>query len=347
LWSCPMHRLTRTKSLARLPLAGPTPRLLTMLCMLVVLGMMISVSSRPSTWRWLVHDAAEDAVENEGDQRRCGVDPHGAAAPTLDSAVAVASRETTTPLEALVSGPTDLDAEELAAAEREFEAVTDREPLAAEEMPAYWRLLRWSGSQAFDSLRSRGKKDVVFTQLWEQPDKHRGQPLTLRLHLVRTLEYDAPANRQGLKRVYEAWGTTNESQSFPYVVVFDQRPPGMPLGARVQVEATFAGYFLKTMAYTDGLGERRAAPLLIGRLKWNESAAPAAQRAGESEAFWITIAVGGMGLLLAAAVWARRHRSRHGAGRAVSSEAKSADVDVWLRAVEGKENEEEQECRNS
>jgi hypothetical protein len=169
----------------------------------------------------------------------------------------------------------------------------------------------------------------------------------LRLHLVRTLEYDAPANRQGFKRVYEAWGTTNESRSFPYVVVFDQRPPGMPLGARVQVEATFAGYFLKSMAYTDGLGERRAAPLLIGRLQWDEAAAPADRRAGESGAFWITIAVGGTGLLLAAAVWARRSRSRRGAGRAVSDAAKTADVEVWLRAVEGNDTEEEQECRNS
>jgi len=331
-----MHRPTRTRTLARLPLAGPTPRLLTMLGMLVVLGMLISVSSQPSTWRWLVHEAAEDAVEHESDQRRLDADQPGAAA----------APNATTPAESLVSGPTDLDATESAAAEREFEAVTDREPLAAEEMPAYWRLLRWSGSQPFDSLRSRGKKGVVFTQLWEQPDKYRGQPLTLRLHLVRTLEYDAPANRQGLKRVYEAWGTTNESQSFPYVVVFDQRPPHMPMGARVQVEATFAGYFLKTMAYTDGLGERRAAPLLIGRLKWDEAAAPAAQRAGESGAFWITIAVGGMGLLLGAAVWARSHRSRRGAGRAGMGAAKTAEVEVWLRAVEGTETEEEQACRN-
>jgi hypothetical protein len=323
--------------------------MLTMLGMLVVLGMLISVSSRPSTWRWLVHDAAEDAVESEGDLLSVATDPPGDEAPndTLASAGTMVSPDTTTPPETLVNGPTDLDAQESVTAEREFEAVTDREPLAAEEMPAYWRLLRWCGNQPFGALRSRGRKDVVFTQLWEQPDKYRGKPLTLRLHLVRTLEYEAPANRQGLKRVYEGWGTTNESQSFPYVVVFDERPPGMPLGPRVQVEATFAGYFLKTMAYTDGLGERRAAPLLIGRLKWDEAAAPAARRADGSGAFWLTIAVGGTGLLFAAAALAWRHRSRRCAGRPGSGEAKTADVEAWLRDVEGTETEEEQECRNS
>src|SRR5258708_4594257 len=152
-----MHRPTRIRSMGRLAPAGPAPPLLTMFCMLVVFGMLISVSSRPSTWRWLVHDSAEDPVESQRDQHPNAPPSPGDAAPpdTLVSPGTVVSQAATVPPETLMSGPTDLDAQESESAEREFQAVTDREPLAAEEMPAYWRLLRWSGSQPFDELRSR------------------------------------------------------------------------------------------------------------------------------------------------------------------------------------------------
>jgi hypothetical protein len=49
-------------------------------------------------------------------------------------------------------------------------------------------------------------------------------------------------------------------------VVFGERPAGLPLGDGIDAEATFVGYFLKNMSYTDKLGNLRGVPLLIGRL---------------------------------------------------------------------------------
>jgi hypothetical protein len=279
--------------------------------MLVVLTMLITTASRPSTWTWLTGEM------DESDEAR----PERAAEPEKS-----AWKET------IVPGPTGADdTEEKEALEEEFEAVSDKAPLAAEEMFLYWRLLRWARSQSFADMRSHARREVLYTQLWQQPEKYRGQLISLRVHLVRSLEYEVPANPAGFKQVCEVWAWTDESQSFPYVAVLVERPSALKLGENIGQDGNFVGYFLKTMAYTDKQGERRASPLLLGRLQLDQRRAPATSQPSDLVAFWQTMAVGGAVLLLGGASWYwRRHSRRSNA----ADPGKHAETETWLQTVQ-------------
>lgn len=172
----------------------------------------------------------------------------------------------TTDVETVIDGPDDRNEDEAAEIETLFELVTDKTPLKTREMEAYWKLMEWSRSQPFTEFEKRAKSDVPFTQLWDQPDKYRGKPIRLRLHVRRVLEYDAPENPLNVTKSYEAWGWTDESRSFPYVVVFTEPPKNLPIGTDVRAEVDFVGYFLKVMTYT-AFDNARGAPLLVGRAR--------------------------------------------------------------------------------
>ncbi|HWB11826.1 MAG TPA: hypothetical protein VG826_21530 [Pirellulales bacterium] len=278
--------------------------------MLVVLAMLITSASRPSTWTWLAGEADDTA----------------ASAKQVVEAKKPAWKET------IVPGPTGAeDSEEQGSLQEELQAVSDKASLSAEEMPSYWRLLRWARSQSFSDMRSHARRDVLYTQLWQQPEKYRGQLISLRLHLVRSLEHEAPENPEGFKRVCEVWAWTDESQSFPYVAVLVERPGGLKLGGKIDQDGNFVGYFLKTMAYTDALGERRASPLLLGRLQLDERRAAATSQPADQVAFWQAMAVGGAILLAAGASWYWRRRTRR---PATADADTSAETESWLRATQ-------------
>jgi len=167
--------------------------------------------------------------------------------------------------------PNDLDPAEQEAAQRDFQTVFDKENFTVIDMPAYWRLYKWAKSQSAQSLRARGRRDLLFTHLWERPSQYRGQLIRLNLlHLRRILSYNPEIeNHKDVRRVYEAWGVTDESRLNPYVIVFTDLPEGMPLGPDVHEDVTFSGYFLKILPYVAADDKQRGAPLLIGRVIWH------------------------------------------------------------------------------
>ncbi|HTI49711.1 MAG TPA: hypothetical protein VL475_02125, partial [Planctomycetaceae bacterium] len=197
---------------------NPRTQLLSMLIFLVILGLIYARARDPQTWRWLADDraAGPDLQQMEANANAPAADGPAAADDTV------------------VPGPTDEDAEEMADATRQFAAISDKAPLDKSEMPAYWRLMKWARGQSFKDLAARARRDVLYTQLWERPHAYRGKLLKLRLHIKRVVEWDAPENVAGVKTVYEAWGWTDESKSYPYVVVFSELPQGMHVGADVQ-----------------------------------------------------------------------------------------------------------------
>lgn len=232
----------------------------------------------PKAWLWLAPEPKE--------------------APQAD----VISAEHDAAPEEITEGPNDLDEAEWESWKSNSQFVTDRAPLRAREMPAYWQLMAWSHTQPFRQLERRAKPDPAFTQLWELPGDYRGVPIRMRLHLRRVLRYDAPENPLGVSQVYEAWGWTDDSKSFPYVVVFTDPPENLLVGPEVQAEAVFAGYFLKVMSYT-AFDVHRGAPLLVGRIRSIHSPAeapkePAASRGIETYGIVIAAAVIGAGLFL-------------------------------------------------
>lgn len=263
--------------------SGIRLRLAMMVTLLCTLGLMIYRARDPATWSWLVPPAQREA------------EPQAAAETPF--------QETIRP------GPTDKSDDEQLLTRRQLQAVLDKTPMQPEEMPAYWRLMKWANAQSSQELHRRAQHPVFFTQLWEQPDKYRGQLVELKLHVRRILSHEAPKNSAGVDRVYELWGWTDESRSHPYVVVVAELPPGLSEGADLYDDVMFRGYFLKVLRY-EAADAQRGAPLLIGRVERRENPARAAlQRSREDNTFWPTVLVGGAAVLLMIG-WQIRRGSR-------------------------------------
>lgn len=230
-------------------------RLMTMLTGLIVLGLMYQRVKNPAFWVWMTNESrAQDQVSNAESSQPAG-------APASKPAGAKAE-----PAEVIVPGPNETDPDELATLRSHLNVVQDREPLKPYEMPAYWQLLRWSRTRPFEELEKLARRDVPYSHLWEEPGLYRGQLIRLKLHARRVLTYDAPENPLGLNTVYEAWGWTEDSRSFPFVVVFPEKPASVPVGTDIDADIVFVGYFVKWMSYR-AFDTKKNAPLLVGRVK--------------------------------------------------------------------------------
>jgi hypothetical protein len=189
------------------------------------------------------------------------------------------------------TGPTDEDEEEAGEAEEEFHALSDGTlTLGPEEMAPYNRLVSWVKSQSFMRLWVRGKKNLAYTYLYDDAQRHRGAlvALDVEIRLVR----DAGKNDAGIP-LHEAWATTRESGNHLYDLLIVDFPKKMPVGVNIRESARFAGYFLKVQGYESGIakpgGPPEQAPLLIGRLDWRP---PAAATQSDNPVDWFCHRVG-------------------------------------------------------
>jgi hypothetical protein len=227
--------------------------------------------------------------------------------------------------------------EEWESAVHELQAVTDLTvELGPEEMPAYWRLLRWAGEHSIEELARDAQFVSVYEDFIRTRDKLRGRLLHVDLNVRRILAYQAPANPLGIERLYEVWGWSDEMPDWLCVGVTADLPEGMPLGADIRERARFYGYFLKMQGYFPAGGHPRssplAAPLLIGRMI--RSTAPPAIIARQDE--WWRL---GLGSLLAVSLAASLVRlSSHLKVRNVPiarfREVDSSLLEDWLREEE-------------
>jgi hypothetical protein len=318
---------------------------MSMIAMLVILGMIIAKASDPATWAWLVNDQ-EAAEQAAGD----GADERGDAAPAAAlpaAALPAAAPVTAHAAETVLPGPTDQDIEESDGAAEEFLALTDGAlELSKEEMPAYWRLFRWTMHQSSQQLKERAQRDPVLNQFIRDPDEQRGKLFRFQLNVRRVLAYDAPPNKAGVKKVYEIWGFTTESQAWLYCVVTPELPAGMPVGASVHEQATFTGYFLKLQGYyAAGAGPRDRplqAPLLVGRVAWKPSPEAAGPRSDfdwvarqmQQPHSWVArgIFIGGLLVIVALGYWIYQfwQPRRRPVADDLDSTRKVADVRNWL-----------------
>lgn len=179
-------------------------------------------------------------------------------------------------------------------AQYEFQLIQDKSPVESFDMPAYWRMLNWVKSQSGSELSARSDRDATFTDFVQRPNQMRGKLVRLKLHMLRSKRYEAGTNPYGFKWLYEVWGYTNDSNPYPYVIVFADWPEGMPLGNNLAEEATVDAYFLKQMKYEAHDSKIRISPLMLGRLVWHPN--PLRQsREGASAAndLWTMMLVGG------------------------------------------------------
>jgi hypothetical protein len=296
--------------------------LLRMGTLLIILGLIYSWVSKPQSWRWLESDpeAAASSDDRPGGSAVAQAQP--ASTDQSHSGNEKATAETVVP------APTDLDKAEWERSASLFEAVSDKTALAPEEMPAYWRLMKWARGQMFSELERRAARDVAYTRLFEQPEKYRGRLLRLRLHILRILDWDAHENSAGVKHVYEAWGWTDQSNAL-YVCVFSELPAEMKLGEKQHEEGVFVGYFLKDLGY-QAFNRNRAAPLLVGRMQRVASAAPAPLVA-QSDWNWLWIVAVVFVAIAFSVTWLRLRR-RPRATVAAPSPTDEAEMEDWFRA---------------
>jgi hypothetical protein len=249
-------------------------RLATMIVMLVVLFMLIRRSQDANTWTWLAADTSASSQDSQPPAENKSEDKHKSRPAGTEKSV----DKTTAP-----GGPTDEDPEEKEAAAEQFQAISDGTAhIQPEEMPAYNRLLKWVQNQSLAQMRRRAKKDVAFTQFYQQPDKYRGKLCELELNVRRILK-----ETHNNLTLYEIWGWTAESRSGLYVGVVIDLPKGMPSGPDVYEKAVLVGYFFKLQGYQPADAKPNAAPLkaplLIGRLLWRPTEKPQVQR---SDWYW-------------------------------------------------------------
>ncbi len=264
-------------------------RLMTMVVMLGVILLLIVRASDPNTWTWLTngagagnpqnspaatgseHNPAQNNVKQNSENKKNveeALKPPEPSKPVESNEPAPGQNEKKNAKEAapLPAGPTDLDPEEREAAAEEFQAVADGTlGIPSMENHAYDRLLQWVSNQTIAQMRRRAKKDPVYTQFYQSPEKYRGQLFEFDLNLRRILKYE-----YNDRTLYEVWGWTAESRSWPYVGVVLDLPKGMPIGSDVDEQATMVGYFFKMQGYLEAGAKPRAsplqAPLFVGRL---------------------------------------------------------------------------------
>lgn len=286
---------------------GEWLRILSMVMMLVILYTMIQRARDASVWRWLVNDSSLESAS--------ATDVIVANRPDSDST-------------GLFDGPTDSDPDEIDAAHELFGAISDKNKLSVEEMPAYWRLWRWTRAQSLETLQQRARRDVSLGHFLETPDELRGHVVRLRLHLRQSVSWKIGPEEKagGAKLVYEAWGWSDESPNF-YCIVFTQPPPDMPIGPSVWDEVTFCGYFLKLISYRDQEDKLRVAPLLIGRV-----ARHALPPVGTDEVpwAWAMLGAGGLVLLVLLVRWTRAYAFPRSRAKPVDRQMARASIAQWL-----------------
>ena len=232
--------------------------------------------------------------ESAGRESTSSAESQPEASPAAQQPPAAAPRRASQP----PPPPTDQDPEEIEAAREEYQAISDKDILRAEEMPLYWRMIGWQEQQSFAQLEKRSRRDLMFAHLFDRPADHRGQILRLKLRLVRSLSYEEENSRGVQQRLYEAWGHTDESRPEPYVIVLTSLPTDFPIGHDIEEEVTFCGYFVKLMAYRARDDKPRASPLLVGKLMWQKRASGT----NLSDSSWPTILLIGGAILALAAV---------------------------------------------
>lgn len=156
----------------------------------------------------------------------------------------------------------------------EFQAMVDKAPMQIRENAAYSTLLERARQATPRQLAERSRRDLVFTHLWERPERYRGVPIHIEGTALRVLTYEVNPALAPSGRIYEAWVYSEENRAFPYVLAFEEPPTGLVVGPDLFLKVSFDGYFLKLLGYRAG-DKLRAAPMLVGRLQIKSAPAAA------------------------------------------------------------------------
>jgi hypothetical protein len=157
-----------------------------------------------------------------------------------------------------------------------FAGLLDKTTLTVRDTPAYAELLQRARRTPGEILAARSRRDVSFRELVQRPARYRGLPIHIEgtaFQIYRVDDVSPDLSPQG--HLHEAWVVPADGPSYPYCVVFETPPQGLPGGRDLREYVGFDGYFLKLLAYEAG-DTPRFAPLLVGRLGWSPPGAEGA-----------------------------------------------------------------------
>lgn len=154
----------------------------------------------------------------------------------------------------------------------ELQGVQDKTRLSIRDNPAYAELLKRSRLTSAVELAGESRRDVPFPELIQRPTRYRGLPIHVEGTAYQILRVeDVPRELSPQGHLYEAWVVARRGPKYPYCLIFEHPPDGLPGGTDLHEFVGFDGYFLKLLAYESGDGPRFA-PMLVGRLGWTPGA---------------------------------------------------------------------------
>jgi len=153
------------------------------------------------------------------------------------------------------------------------------------------------------STKYAGKKPSEFPQfvdVFQHPKEYRGQPVALHGYFRKLIQSDAGPNDLQIDQIYEGWFYSDDSQGNPAVVIFTQKPEGLPVGGDITEEVRFAGYFLKMYGYQAQDTARKAPLFVAGSVQWYPSRAANERPATPT---WIYVALVAVAIASVWGIW--------------------------------------------
>ena len=132
----------------------------------------------------------------------------------------------------------------------------------------YW-LLDHARRVPSSALERAGDREVQYINLMTEPERYRGEPITIEGDLWRLYEFDAGKNDYAVSKIYEGWVFTGDSSNHPYRVVCTSLPSGIEPGENLRIPVRITGYFFKREGYRSNGGVHVAPTLLARRIGIN------------------------------------------------------------------------------
>jgi hypothetical protein len=136
-----------------------------------------------------------------------------------------------------------------------------------DEAEAFYRLLAQARDVPADALADAARPGIVYTHLMVEPERYRGELVTLAGEIRRINEFPAGPNRDGLERLFEAWMFTADSGTHPLRIVLTRLPRGVRPATEMSLSARVTGYFFKREGYNTPAGLHVAPVLLAQRIQ--------------------------------------------------------------------------------
>ena len=138
-----------------------------------------------------------------------------------------------------------------------------------DESEAFYWLLDHARRVPSANLQRAAQEDVQYINLMTEPDRFRGEPITIEGDLWRLYELDASKNGYGVAKIYEGWIFTGDSSNHPFRVVCTSLPSGIEPGENLRKPVKVTGYFFKKEGYQSNGGVHIAPTLLARRININ------------------------------------------------------------------------------